>query len=60
MRERSIGGVEDQEGKADLAEAMAKSIEDGLEVWMVQVGLAVEGSTDWKVEVEDVGCGLPA
>ena len=59
MRERSAGGVDDQEGKAFWAEVMAASIEEGEEVWSVQMGWAVEGSIVWKVDEPGEGCGRP-
>ena len=37
MRERSGGGVDDQEGKAFWADVMAASMEDVGEVWIVQI-----------------------
>jgi hypothetical protein len=61
MRDRSIGGVLDHEGNAAFAAEMAESMDDCDEVWMVHTGLAVDGSTDWKVsDGVDEGCGLPA
>lgn len=56
-----MGGVLDHDGNADLADEMAKSMDDGDDAWIVQTGLAVDGSTDWKVEEEgDDFCALPA
>ena len=54
MRERSGYVVVDQEGKADLALLMALSMAVWEEAWMVQTGLAVDGSMDWNVWEEDV------
>ena len=60
MRERSIGVVLRHEGKASDADEMAESMSWGEEVWIVQVGLAVEGSIDWKVPEDlEAGCGRP-
>lgn len=56
-----MGGVLDHDWNAALAAEMAESIEEVDEAWMLQTGLAVEGSIDWNVadEVED-GWGRPA
>jgi predicted metal-dependent peptidase len=53
--------VEDQAGNAFLAELMAASMSCGVDVWIVQVGVAVEGSIDWKVfePLEGVGWAEP-
>ena len=60
MREREEGGVVDQVGNAVRAEAMAESMAVGVEVWIVQIGVLVEGLIDWKVEVVVVvGWGRP-
>jgi hypothetical protein len=60
MRARSIGGVEDQEGKARCAEAMAASMPAFEVVWMFATGWAVAGSMVWKVEVEGADWSLPS
>lgn len=61
-----MGGVLDHDGNADLADEMAESMDDWDDVWIVQTGLAVEGSIDWNVveddedDDEDDFCALPA
>jgi len=60
MRARSIGGVEDQVGKARCAEAMAASMPAFEVVWMFATGWAVAGSMVWKVEVDEPDWSLPS
>ena len=60
MRDRVEAGVLDHIGNAVRAELMAASMAEGGDVWIVQMGVLVEGSIDWKVElVEVVGWGRP-
>lgn len=60
MRERTIGGVWDHEGKAACADAMAESMSAGEAVWTSASGLAVEGSTVLKVFPDLALWGLPS
>lgn len=60
MRERTIGGVWDQEGKAFWAEAMAEEMSAGEAEWISASGRDVEGLMEVKVLPEVAVWTLPS
>lgn len=60
IRERTMGGVWDHEGKAFCAEEMAESMSAGEAAWTFARGWAVEGSMESKVLPEVAVWTLPS